>query len=90
MSRNYEIVCDPPPGVEGVEGFQFHRDQNGVVVARCVLCRAGFVVGEDSALAVRNSMIVHLAGVHRCGCLDRQKVGRPSCPCSFYSGAVWR
>ena len=72
MLRNYEIVCDPSPGVEGVEGFQFHRDQNGVVVARCVLCRAGFVVREDSALAVRNSMIVHLAGVHRCGCLDRQ------------------
>jgi len=72
MSRNYEIVCDPPPSVEALEGYQFYRDQNGVVVARCVLRRAGFVVREDSALAVKNSMIVHLAGVHRCGCLDRQ------------------
>jgi hypothetical protein len=75
MSRNYEIVCDPPPGVEAVEGFQFYRDQDEVVVARCVLCRAGFVVREASALAVKNSMIVHLAGVHRCGCRDREGRG---------------
>jgi hypothetical protein len=59
MSRNYEIVCDPPPSVEAAEGYQFYRDQNGVVVVRCVLCRTGFVVREDSAADVGRIMRLH-------------------------------
>ena len=42
-TRNY-VPCDPPPGVEAVTGFAFQRDVDGVVVARCVVCRVGYTL----------------------------------------------
>jgi hypothetical protein len=42
-----------------VPGFTFRRDQNGTVIARCVVCSVGFVVREDHADNVRRLMNVH-------------------------------
>jgi hypothetical protein len=55
----FETICDPPPGVTAVDGFQFYRDQNSMVIARCVACSVGFVVREDHAANVRRLMNVH-------------------------------
>ena len=31
---NYGTICNPVPGAE-VDGFNFFRDQNGTIIARC-------------------------------------------------------
>jgi hypothetical protein len=45
-NMNYGVPCDPIPAAD-VEGFRFYRDQNGDVVARCVLCSVGFAIREE-------------------------------------------
>ena len=49
-NMNYGVPCDPIPAAD-VEGFRFYRDQNGDVVARCLLCSVGFAIREDNAEA---------------------------------------
>ena len=36
-AMNHDTLCDPVPGAE-VDGFNFFRDQNGSVSARCCWC----------------------------------------------------
>ena len=62
--RTY-VRCDPPPGVDTVEGFVFQRDQTDIVVARCVRCRVGFVVSGNGE-AASHAMRVHRELEH-CG-----------------------
>jgi hypothetical protein len=64
LSMNYGVLCDPIPAA-AVNGFRFYRDQNGDVVARCVLCSVGFALREDNAEAVRPRMVMHLESAHR-------------------------
>jgi hypothetical protein len=49
---NHETICNPIPAAD-VPGFQFYRDQNGRTIARCVVCRVGFVVttGLDAVVS---------------------------------------
>ena len=60
---NYETICDPPSGAD-VEGFTYHRDQRGAIIARCVVCKVGFVVTSETAKTARGNMITHLDTVH--------------------------
>ena len=60
---NHETICDPVPGAE-VDGFNFFRDQNGSVIARCCLCLIRFDVMAESAATVRSMMIMHQELVH--------------------------
>ena len=62
-SMNYGELCDPIPAAD-VDGFRFYRDQNGDVVARCVRCRVGFTVRNETAEAVRPRMVMHLESAH--------------------------
>ena len=55
--RNY-VQCDIPRGVTAVEGFRFLRDQDDVVVARCVVCGVGYVVSTNVE-AMNHAMKVH-------------------------------
>jgi hypothetical protein len=48
-----------------VDGFNFFRDQNGSVTARCCWCLIGFDVTAENAATVRSMMIMHLELVHR-------------------------
>jgi hypothetical protein len=59
----YEIPCNPVPAAE-VNGFRFGKDQEGVVVARCVFCKVGFVVTDENAAETRHAMIRHLETIH--------------------------
>ena len=61
---NHETICDPVSGAE-VNGFNFFREQNGSVIARCCLCLMGFDVTAENAPTVRSMMIMHLELVHR-------------------------
>ena len=61
-----DVPCDPPPGVEAVTGFAFQRDVDGVVVARCVVCRVGYVVSGNGEAATHATK-VDRDSVH-CGC----------------------
>jgi hypothetical protein len=45
---NYETVCNPVPGAE-VNGFNFFRDQDGTIIARCCWCMIGFDVTAENA-----------------------------------------
>ena len=63
MVRNDEVHCNPIPAAD-VPGFRFTRNQNGVIVARCVWCRIGFVVIEETAERARYAMGVHLQYAH--------------------------
>ena len=56
---NYETICNPVPGAE-VDGFNFFRDQNGTIVARCCWCMIGFDVTAENAATIRPMMIMHL------------------------------
>ena len=49
---NYETICNPVPGAE-VDGFNFFRDQNGRIVARCCWCMIGFDVTAENAATIR-------------------------------------
>jgi len=60
---NYEIPSDPPLGAD-VDGFTYHRDQRGAIIARCVVCKVGFVVTSETAKTARANMITHLDTVH--------------------------
>ena len=60
---NYEIPSDPPPGAD-VDGFTYHRDQRGAIIARCVVCKVGFVITSETAKTARANMITHLDTVH--------------------------
>ena len=60
---NYETICDPVKAAE-VHGFNFFRDQNGSVTARCCWCLVGFDVTTENAETVRAMMIMHLELVH--------------------------
>ena len=61
---NHETICDPVQAAE-VHGFNFFRDQNGSVIARCCLCLMGFEVTAGNAATVRSMMIMHLELVHQ-------------------------
>lgn len=61
---NYETVCGPVPGAE-VNGFNFFRDQDGTIIARCCWCMIGFDVTAENAATIRSMMIMHLELVHR-------------------------
>ena len=61
---NYETVCNPVPGAE-VDGFNFFRDRNGTIIARCCWCMIGFDVTAENAATIRPMMIMHLELVHR-------------------------
>jgi hypothetical protein len=50
-----------------VDGFTFHRDQRGAIIARCVVCRIGFVITSETAETGRANMITHLDAVHGAG-----------------------
>jgi len=50
-----------------VGGFTFHRDQRGAIIARCVVCRIGFVITSETAETGRANMITHLDAVHGAG-----------------------
>ena len=63
-AMNHDRLCDPVPGVE-VDGFNFFRDQNGSVIARCCWCFVGFELTAENAATVRSMMIMHLRLVHR-------------------------
>ena len=62
---NYETTCEPVPGAE-VDGFNFFRDQNGMIVARCCWCMIGFDVTAKNVATIRPMMIIHLELVHGC------------------------
>ena len=49
---NDEIPVDPIPAAD-VDGFLCYRDQRGAIIARCVACRIGFVVTNETAEAAR-------------------------------------
>jgi len=53
------ITPAPTATPQPIDGFQFYRDQNSMVIARCVACSVGFVVREDHAANVRRLMKVH-------------------------------
>ena len=61
---NYETPCNPPPGVANVPGYRFYRDTRGALIARCAVCRVGFVVTDDNAKAVKHAMRVHMDWLH--------------------------
>jgi hypothetical protein len=61
---DHDTLCDPVPSAE-VDGFNFFRDQNGSVSARCCWCLIGFEVTAENAATVRSMMIMHLELVHR-------------------------
>ena len=61
---NYETVCNPVPSAE-VNGFNFFRDQDGTIIARCCWCMIGFDVTAENAATIRSMMIMHLELVHR-------------------------
>ncbi len=63
--RNQEVPCNPIPGAD-ITGFRFTRNQNGVIVARCMTCHIGFVVREANAEMARFTMSAHqdLHGSH--------------------------
>ena len=76
---NYETICNPIPDAE-VDGFNFFRDQNGTIIARCCWCMIGFDVTTENAATIRPMMIMHLQLVHGLrgglrGVLDRGLVG---------------
>ena len=58
-----ETICNPIPAAD-IDGFTFHRDEHGAIIARCVMCKVGFVVTSETAEAVRANMITHLDAVH--------------------------
>ena len=60
---NYETICNPVPGAK-VDGFNFLRDQNGTIIARCCWCMIGFDVAAETAATIRPMMIMHLELVH--------------------------
>ena len=60
---NDETICNPVPGAE-VDGFNFFRDRNGSVIARCCWCLIGFDAAAENAATVRSMMIIHLELVH--------------------------
>jgi hypothetical protein len=60
---NDEIPVDPIPAAD-VDGFLCYRDQRGAIIARCVVCRIGFVVTNETPQAARADMITHLNAVH--------------------------
>ena len=49
-----------------VGGFTF-CDQRGAIIARCVVCRIGFVITSETAETGRANMITHLDAVHGAG-----------------------
>ena len=49
---NYETMCNPIPGAE-VDGFNFFRDHNGTIIARCCWCMIGFDVTAENAATIR-------------------------------------
>jgi hypothetical protein len=51
-----ETICNPIAAAD-VDGFTFHRDDHGAMIARCVMCKVGFVVTSETAEAVRANMI---------------------------------
>jgi hypothetical protein len=60
---NHETICSPVPGAE-VDSFNFFREQNGSVIARCCLCLMRFDVTAENAATIRSMMIMHLGLVH--------------------------
>jgi hypothetical protein len=57
---NHETICDPVPGAE-VNGFNFFRDQNGSVIARCCLCLIRFdVMAENAATGSNQGWLIRL------------------------------
>jgi len=60
---NDDAICDPPPEAD-VDGFTFHRDQHEAIIARCLMCKIGFVVTAETATAMRANMLTHLDAVH--------------------------
>lgn len=58
-----ETICEPIPAAD-VDGFMFYRGERGAIIARCVMCKVGFVVTNETAEAVRANMITHLDSVH--------------------------
>jgi hypothetical protein len=63
MSTSDENICDPPSGTD-VDGFTFERDPRGAIIARCVMCKVGFVITSETANNVRANMLMHLDAVH--------------------------
>ena len=60
---NYEVPCNPVKAA-AVEGFQFFRNRDGAIIARCVRCRIGLTVTDENADRVRYAMVIHLDAVH--------------------------
>ena len=76
---NFETICKPVPDAD-VDGFNFFRDQNGTIIARCCWCMIGFDVTAENAPTIRPMMIMHLQLLHGLrgglrGVLDRGLVG---------------
>ena len=51
-------------GLTLVAGLKARATESGVIVARCVWCRIGFVVREETAERARYAMGVHLQYAH--------------------------
>jgi hypothetical protein len=64
MSMNDQNICDAPSGID-VDGFTFERDTRGAIIARCVMCKVGFLITSETANNVRANMLKHLDAVHR-------------------------
>ena len=64
LVRNLEFFCNPIPAAD-VPGFRFTRNQNGVIVARCMTCRIGFVIFEKDAASARSVMGAHHDWAHK-------------------------
>jgi hypothetical protein len=63
LPMDYETICNAVPGAE-VDGFNFFRDQNGTIIARCCWCMIGFDVTAENTATIRPMMIMHLELVH--------------------------
>ena len=60
---NRETICNPVQGAD-VDGFNFFRDQNGIIIVRCCWCMIGFDITAENAATIRPMMIMHLELVH--------------------------
>ena len=59
----YETPCNPIPAAD-VEGFNFFRERDGAIIARCTRCKIGLTVTDENAERVRYAMTIHLDAVH--------------------------
>ena len=67
---NRETICNPVQGAD-VEGFNFFRDQNGIIIffffffffVRCCWCVIG-LTSRPKTLRQSGQMIMHLELVH--------------------------